>query len=107
MSRRSDAEAGQAAHTIHQFFFIEGLGDVEVGALLQAPALIEWGVLAADENDGDVAALLHLLELAADLEAALLGQHNVEQHALRALTEDFFERLVAIDGGDHVEATLA
>src|SRR5262249_29410593 len=73
----------------------------------QAPALIERSVLAADQDDRDVAALLHLLELAADLEAILLGQDDVEHDTLGALLQDLLQRLVAVNGGDHIITPLA
>src|SRR4051794_30670644 len=80
---RLASEASQCPHASDQLFLAEGLGQIEVGALLHTPLHVQRRVLAADEDDGDAATLLHLLEAAADLEAALLGEHDVEQDALR------------------------
>src|SRR5262245_25346609 len=84
---RPPAWLDKAANARYQLVFVEWLGDVEVGALLQAPPLAARCVLAADQDDRDIAALLHLLELAADLEAVLLGQDDVEDDALWSLLQ--------------------
>src|SRR5579864_6015797 len=102
-----DADADQRANARQQFFLVEGLGDIQVGALLQTPLLIEWRILATDQDHWNVAAGLILLQLAADLKAVLLGQDDIEHDALWPLRANHLQRFIAVSGGHHIVATLA
>src|SRR5215470_7440668 len=73
---RPAAKLDETADARDQLIFVERLSDIEISALLQAPSLVERCVLAADQDDGDITALLHLLEPATELEAILLGQND-------------------------------
>src|SRR5579859_2005599 len=63
----------EAAHAGEQLIFAEWLGHVEIGALLQSPPFVERSVFGAYQDDGNIAALLHLFQFAAELKAVLFG----------------------------------
>src|SRR5579872_3339661 len=104
--RQYQQNSDKTAHAGEQLIFAKWLGHIEVGAPLQPPAFVQWRVLGAYQDDGNIAALLHLLQLTTQLKAVLFGQNDVEHNALWSLLEDLFKRLLAVHGGDDVIAAL-
>jgi hypothetical protein len=88
----------------HQLARRERLGDVVVGAELQAEDLVELLPAGGQHDDRDVAlgpdALAHL-------QAVHARQHDVEHDEVHRLAVDHLERLVAATGPDHGEAGVA
>ena len=79
----------------------ERLGDVVVGAELQADDLVELGVLGGQHDDRHAR---FGADDAADLDARQLGQHQVEQDEVRALGTELGQGLAAVGGGDDPES---
>ena len=75
----------------------ERLGDVVVGAELEADDLVDLGVLGREHDDRHAGLGP---EDPADLDARQLGQHQVEQDEVGALGPEQRERLAAVGGGD-------
>src|SRR6185437_16965131 len=84
----------QAAHAGDEVATVKRLGEIHICPLLHPPVAILWGVLAAEQDDGDLAAFVHAFQFAADLEAALFGQHDIQHDAVGALDERFFDGLI-------------
>ena len=74
----------------------ERLGDVVVRAVLQTPQPILFRGACGEHDHGDVALGA---QAAADLQPADPGQHQVEDHKVRALHRDARERLLAVSAG--------
>ena len=88
----------------HQLARGERLGDVVVGAQLQAEDLVELLAARRQHDDRDVALGADAL---ADLEPVEPGQHQVEHHQVDRLAVDHLEGVVAARGGDHREPGVA
>jgi len=82
---------------------VEGLRDVVVGAQLQPDDGIHVVRTGGEHEDRRLAAPANL---ATDVEAILLRQHEVQDHEVRVVPEVERERLVPIARGDHPEALL-
>ncbi len=82
----------------------ERLGDVVVGAELQAHDLVDLGVPRRDHDDPDVAARP---QLPAHLGARHAGHHEIEQHQVRAVRVVQREAGRAVGRLEHLEALLA
>ena len=83
---------------------VERLGDVVVGAEVEALGLVRGGPLGRQQDDRDRAALA---ELAHDLDAVEVGHDDVQQDDVRADLLGLGQRLLAAVGGDDAEALLA
>ena len=81
-----------------------GLGDVVVGAELEADHLVDLVVLGADHDHRDARGLP---DGAAHLGAGDPGQHQVEQHDVGAVAVELGERGVAVGRDRDLEALLA
>ena len=79
----------------------ERLGDVVVGAELEADDLVELRVLGGEHDDGH--ARLGPDD-PADLDPGELGEHEVEQDEVRALGPEADERLAPVGRGDDAVA---
>src|SRR5579859_5368375 len=88
-------DAGQ--HLAHR----ERLGDVVVGAKLEADDLVDLGVLGGDYDDRHPAVLA---QRAAEVEAAHTGQHQVEQDQVRPRGPGGAQARRAVAGLLHGEA---
>ena len=82
---------------------MERLGDVVVGAQLQADDRVDHVVARSEHHDRDIAPSA---QLAAHLEAVQLGQHQVEDHQIWIVSGVEGEGLLAIGRGDHRPALL-
>ena len=91
-------------HAAAELAHREGLGDVVVGAQLQAEHLVDLLGLGGEHDDRHGAARA---DLAADVEAVELGQHHVEHDEVEAVLAQPVERLAAVERGDDVVALLA
>ena len=83
---------------------VERLGDVVVGAEVEALGLVGGRALGGQQDHGDGAALA---ELAHDLDAVEVGHHDVEQDDVRPDFLGLPQRLFAAVGGDDAEALFA
>ena len=74
----------------------ERLGYVVAGAQLQPEDDVDLGVARGDHDDGHGLEAPHLL---ADLDAGLVGQHDVEQDEIGMNPMEETQRLVPVSGG--------
>ena len=86
-----------------QLVGVERLGDVVVGAEVEALGLVGGRALGRQQDDGDRAPLA---ELAHDLDAVEVGHDDVEQDDVRPDLLGLLEGLLAAVGGDDAEALL-
>ena len=70
-------------HPRYQLARAEGLGHVIVPADFQAQHAVHFVRAGGEEQDGDAPQRGRLADLAAQLEAIHLGQHDVEHHQVR------------------------
>jgi hypothetical protein len=98
----SQAEAPQQRlDACHEFQHREGLGQVVVGAQLQAKDAVHLARPCADDDDRRVAR--HGAGAAADLEAVHAGQHQVEHQRVPMAALQFAQARVAVRGVfDHI-----
>ena len=82
----------------------ERLGDVVVGAELEAEDAVDLAVAGGEEQHRHVA---RGAQSAAHLEAVDVGQADVEQHDLRPMLRDQLEPAFAVRGLQHSESGLA
>ena len=90
-----DAPAQHGPHAGHELAEAEGLGDVVAGAELEAEDDVDLGVPGRDHDDRHRLEGAHLL---ADLDAGLVGQHDVEQDEVGVDPVEEAQRLVAVAG---------
>ncbi len=100
----SVGEAENRAGLGNESVGIEGLGHVEIGADLLAALAIELLALGGEQDDVDVAHAHLVLDGVADVEAVLLGHHDVEEDEVRLFFADGFERLFAVARGEQFDA---
>ena len=99
--RRGHLEAAQdGLDPGHQLEVVERLGDVVVGAELQALDLVHRVVAGGQHHDRDVG---ERPDLADHLEAVDVGQADVQQHDVRVLVLDDVERGLARPGAEDVD----
>ena len=102
------ARAGRAAQdradARGQLVGVERLGDVVVGAEVEALGLVGGRALGGQQDHRDRAPLA---QLAHDLDAVEVGHDDVEQDDVGADLLGLLERLLAAVGGDDAEALLA
>ena len=79
---------------------MERLGDVVVGAEIEALRLVGGRALGGQQDDGDRPALA---QLAHDLDPVEVGHHDVEQDDVRADFLGLGQGLFATAGGDDAE----
>ncbi len=93
------------ADAAEQLADAEGLGDVVVGADLEADDLVDLGVLGREQDDRDGAAAANL---AADVEARAARHHDVEDEQIEGdvAVAELAAGVVAIGGDGDVEALL-
>jgi hypothetical protein len=103
-SSRPRRRVQHLCHLGHQLLGGEGLGHVGIGA--HAQALVDIGVTAlrGEHQHQRVGDLLFGAQLLADLVAALLGHHHVQQHQARALAAQQVQRLLAVTRHEHLVA---
>jgi hypothetical protein len=87
----------QRAHPRHQLAQRERLGDVVVGAHLQADDPVHLRVARGQHQDGDLAGGPHP---PADVPAAETRQHQVEDQQVGPLALEVADGLRAVGGGD-------
>ena len=87
-----------------QLVRVERLGDVVVGAEVEALGLVGGRALGRQQDDRDRASLA---QLAHDLDAVEVGHDDVEQDDVRADLLGLGQRLLAAARGDDAEALLA
>ena len=98
--------AGAAQHGAHarrQLVGVEGLGDVVVGAQVEALGLVARRALGRQQDDRDRAPLT---QLAHDLDAVEVGHDDVEQDDVRPDFLGLLERLFAAAGGHDAETLV-
>ena len=100
-ARRAPQDGADAGRELVR---VEGLGDVVVGAEVEALGLIGGRALGGQQDDGDRSALA---ELAHDLDAVEIGHDDVEEDDVRADLLGLLERLLTTVGGDDAEALFA
>ena len=93
--RRRGAAAQHRTHAGHQLAQPVGLGDVVVGADLEADDGVDLGALGRDHDDGHVRPRP---QLAAHVDARHLREHHVEQHEVGLHVVEHLERLGAVAG---------
>ncbi len=99
---RLGAPAAQhGAHAGHQLAEPVGLGDVVVGAHLEADDGVDLAALGRDHDDRH---RRPAPELAAHVDARDLGEHHVEQHEVGLHGVEHVERLGPVAGDLHAEA---
>ena len=86
-----------------QLAVAERLGDVVVGAEFEAHDLVDLVVAGGHHDDRDAAALP---QPPADLDAGQAGHHQVEQDDVRAVPVEQGQPLLAVGGGEDLEALL-
>ena len=96
-----DAPPQDRAHAGHELAEAEGLGHVVAGAELEAEDDVDLGVAGRHHDDRHRLEGAHLL---ADLDAGLVGQHDVEQDEVGVDPVEEAQRLVAVAGGLDGEA---
>ena len=89
------APAQHGAHAGDQLPQPERLGHVVAGAELQPEHDVDLGVACRHHDDGHRLEAPHLL---ADLDAGLVGQHDVEQHEIGVHPVEQAQRLVPVPG---------
>ena len=100
-------ERGAPQHRLHpaaELAHRERLGDVVVGAELEAEHLVDLLGPRGEHDDRDRAARP---DLAAHLEAVHPREHQVEHDQVEVVLAQAVERLLAVEGGHHVVALLA
>ena len=83
---------------------MERLGDVVVGAEIEALGLVGGRALGGQQDDRDRTAFA---QLAHDLDAVEVGHHDVEQDDVRADLFGLGQGLLTATGGDDPEALFA
>lgn len=73
----------ERVHAAHQLHHAERLGQVVVGAGIEAAHRVELRALGREHHDGQVLRGRVLPQHVQDLQAVHLGQHDVQQHELR------------------------
>ncbi|KAG1257630.1 hypothetical protein G6F65_015840 [Rhizopus arrhizus] len=85
----------------HQLFGRERLGDVVVGAGLQAVHLVLLGTLGGQHDDRDGAGALVVAQLARHGQAGRAGQHPIQQDQIGEFGADQGLGLVGVEGAQH------
>jgi hypothetical protein len=88
----------QRRHALDDLIAVERLDEVLVGAELQAGQTVLHLAAPGDENDADLRRPLHGLERLADVPAAALRHHHVEQDHVGEARLCYGKRLLAIRG---------
>ena len=83
---------------------MEGLGDVVIGAEIEALGLVGGRALGGQQDHRDGAAFA---QLAHDLDAVEVGHHDVEQDDVRADLFCLGQGLLTATGGDDPETLFA
>jgi len=81
--RAPDPQDGVEAR--QQFLSVEGLGDVVIGAHLQAQGLVPRFADAGDQQHRNLIQIRIRFELFEDVKAVQSGQHHVEQHCIHGV----------------------
>ena len=97
------AAAQLRPHAAEQLADREWLGDVVVGADLEAHDLVDLGVLGGQQDDRDGAVRA---DLAAEVEAALPGHHDVQDQQVEMIVGDLPLGFLAVRCQGDVEALL-
>ena len=92
------------AHAGGELVGVERLGDVVVGAEVEALRLVGGRALGGQQDDRDGTPFT---ELAHDLDTVEVGHHDVEQDDVRADLFGLGQGLFTAAGGDYAEALLA
>jgi uncharacterized protein (TIGR02266 family) len=87
-------------------FDVDGLGEVVLGARLQALDLRLDGLLAGEEDEVNVTKPLVALDDLAQLEPVHLGHAGLREHEVRRADLDLLERVLSVDRRRHLEAGL-
>ena len=88
-----DASPQDGSHAGHQLTEAERLGDVVAGSQLEAEHDVDLGVPGRDHDDRHRLEGAHLL---ADLDAGLVGQHDVEEDEVGVHPVEEAQRLVPV-----------
>src|SRR5690606_7994163 len=83
-----------------QFELVDGLGDEVVGAAFAGLFDVAQFVEGGDHEDLDVAGGRVALELAADLEPAHAGHHDVQEDQVGVVSGNLLEGFDSVEGGD-------
>src|SRR4051812_20926909 len=114
MSRRSSLtwsltaspSPDHAASELEQLVRVERLGEVRVRAGRETLLAVVRLALRGQQHDvrrGEAEVLLHH---SADVEAVPARHHDVEEHEVRSLRLDDLQRLLAVGGGEQVDAVV-
>src|SRR5262249_35691226 len=90
-----------------QFAFVDGLGDKVVGAGLDGTLDVAGVIEGGDHDDADVARGRVGAQALADLEAADLRHHDVEEDQVGLPGGDLVQRFLAVGGGADVVTAVA
>ena len=100
--RQAGADAAQhGAQPRQQLGHREGLGQIVVGAGIQAADAVGFLAARRQHDDGDVAGFLASAQAAADLDAGKLRQHPVQHHQIGLFLGRDQQRLLAIARFQH------
>ena len=86
-----------AFHAGREFGDVEGLGEVVVGTEVEAGHLVVERVLGRDDDDAGL--LVRGFQLAQDVEAVAVGQHDVQKDAVVFIEFGFHHGGFGIGGG--------
>ena len=95
-------DAQHRAHACLQLERIERLGEVVVGAGVEAFDFRLARGLRGEQDHRDESARRRCLDVAADLDARELRHHHVEKHDVRIARLELLDRFLAVARGDHV-----
>ena len=84
-----------------EFAGAEGFGDVVVGAEFEADDAVDFAIACSEEEDGDRRGLA---ESAADVEAAHVGETDIEDEAVEGFGGEFGEGVATGGGVGDIEA---
>ena len=100
------AAAQQRLNPHHQLLEIEGLGQVVVGAGVEAAHLVLGAAQGGEHQDRDARGPLVAPQPLAEGEAIHLGQHQIQQDQVGAVLKGQGLALDAVIGAVHLKATM-
>src|SRR5215207_138267 len=101
----SSAAPAQPADEVHQLPRVQALlGEIGVGADLQAAQAVLRAVAGGDDDDGELREVLHAAELGRQLEAVHARHLDVGDDAVEALLAQQRQGLLGIPRRHHLEA---
>ena len=91
----------ESAHSREELVEVEGLGQIVVGAGVEAEHHVTLGAARREHQDGHRQGVVPIAQRAADREAVQLRQVEVQHDAVEALGEGAAQTLLAVVGHRH------